>query len=382
MKRKNIMALILAGAMCFALLSGCGNKDDGNSASSTEQSSYIRDDGLVYNSSFSDVNMDISSISSCIYSGGTYYIMGMTDNTGMDENGNEIYSYDYNIYTMTDFESGLKKFENYSELEIPEGMEGSSYTSGMAVTDGKIWTLENQYIYCFDLPEDFDEENDDEWNYYSSETDIYYLRWFSLNGSDSGEINLNEALGSGSDYFYISNMLPDSEGNIYLLGEDGVYIICTGGQIKTAAATGEYSWFSGMVALRDGSIAVTAYGNDGLSLISVSSDGSFGEAKTISSNAWTIYNGSGDYDFYYSNNSVLHGVNLGEEKDDTLFNFINCNVDESDMSCIIPMDDGSFIALLSEWSSGNTKPKFEAATISLVDASSLPEKTTLTFASN
>lgn len=399
MKKTKITALLLAVLMLISLLAGCKNSTDGDTPDGTGDGENTAPE-YVYAASFKALDSStMDYIQRCFWNNGKFYLYGRYKTgekdsyTYTDENGNEVKEeYDiteYGLFTMDLNGTGFELLPNFSTTEIPEGVEGDSYINCMTVSpDGSIWTIENVYTYTFDLPEDFDEETGDKWEYYTGGDDKYILRKLDGTGAEAVSIDLSEALATDDEnsYVYVYNMEIDSEGNVYLVLDQRIVVLDGEGN-KIFEVTTD-NWVNSTVRLADGSVAFNVYeysevdetGGYVLKFIDPETKDWKEESVKLPNGAYNLYTGSGDYDLYYVSSNNFYGYDIETEESEKLFNFINCDVDSSYLSAIVPMEDGSVVAISSTWDSSYSSRTNELVTIQLVDASTIPQKTTLTYA--
>lgn len=96
----------------------------------------------------------------------------------------------------------------------------------------------------------------------------------------------------------------------------------------------------------------------------------------------SIYNaesyGSKDGMVYMENQDALYLIDIAAGKTDVLLTWINGDIDGNQIRTFLPLEDGSFLALLTPWNTEEAPP--ELALIKKVKASDRKEKKVLTFA--
>lgn len=404
-KHSRIIALLLSVVMMAALFSGCAKDPDGQGTSggddvgngNTENPGGTGNEEkpeFIYVADFSPVDGSVLQyISTCKYANGKLYICGeyISGNvTETDPNTGEEYTYDeykYGLFTMNEDGTGITTLPNYEPLTIPEGMEGSSYLERMTVApDGTIWVVENQYTYYYDLPEDFDETTQDKWEYYVGGEDIQILRKLDETGAELMQMNVKELLQlPEEEYFYMNGFELDAEGNMYILQDTFLHLIDAQGAY--AGKLEAEQWLNNVVRLKDGTVGCTMYKYDeltqeeGMVIMPVDFAGkAWGESKSAPQNAWNLFPGDEEYDFYYSDGTSFYGYDSETGEQTKIFNWINCNVNPDNLSTVVPLADGRVIALSSEWDNAAAKQNMELITVEKKPYDQVPQKTVLTYA--
>lgn len=387
MKRlKHFIAAALALALCVACLTACGgggNNDD------PKANTTPAPDGFVYVADYTPISGDFTNGFSsvvqgkdCIYAT-TYQQVDNTPEGVTPEYEGQYYEYKPVIYKIG-FD-GSAELVNFKATEIPEGMQGSSNISSMhAAEDGTLYILEDIYAYSTEgMPDDIELYSDEYWEkydqYFQSE-EKYQIRVISPDGSDLATIDLKD-IDSSNENVYFYNFAVDSEGNIYLPNDTVVFVMDKTGQLLFKLESENY--IERVVGLTDGTVACSYYGSSGyqLSVIDTAAK-SFGDEIPLPRNVGNVIPGGGDYDFYYTNGVNFYGYDAATQESKKVLNWISCDInsDEINDGNIIILDDGRIILISSEWNSDYTKADNEIVTLSQKPASSVPQKTIITLA--
>ena len=266
----------------------------------------------------------------------------------------------------------------------------------------------NQYFYTCkadgsDLQEiQMDvEKNDNNWlNYFAatedgmlymlysgydekSEQSTYLIKILDAGGSQTGEVNLNGILDEND---YVQAMRLDKDGNIYLMGDQSVYVLDKDGnkiaQIK--ADTANNSWMMAMARTGDGQIVVAMNGQDGMKVQTVDlAKKAMGESYDIavsgygSSNS-TLIDGA-DYSFYYNDGSSLYGYDMQSKQSKEILNWISSNINTSYVGDTRALKGGQFITNYSDYSSEDGADN-GLYIFTKVDPSEVADKVTITYA--
>ena len=390
---KRAAAAVLSLILALGSLSACGGKTNGPSGNGgVETPEY------VYVANYASVGSEsgIDYIQSCSwYDGRLYMVANIKDGTQTESyptgetgsDGNPIMeTYEYDTYrtaliSIKEDGTDMQELTAYAQPKVPEGMEGNANVNSMTVdAAGNIWIYENLYTYSFDLPDGFDETTQNKWDYYGDSKEQYFIRKLDLTGAELTSIDLS-FLQKDSEYYYMRNFSVDSQGNLYIADGEGNVSVLDGDGTPLFEIGSDGGWINGMVTLADGSVAVMAYDETSsgylVKPIDVASKG-FGKSAVAPYNAWNLYPGAGDYDFYYDTGTSFFGYSLKTETNEKLFTWINSDVDSNNISSITPLPDGRILCFSSTYTEDSHENEIVTLTKTPYSASS--QKTTLTYA--
>ena len=370
-------ALLLALTLTLGL-AACGkDKDNG-----TEQLT-----GKVYVPEFLDFNLDVEYISGGCATGDAVYLMGSKSQEREETDpatGEILYYYDeiYSLYRIPLDGSDPVKLEAYQPTALPEGAEGNvGVESITAADDGTIWLTEHVGVYTFDLPENFDSEADDKWNYHTYEESII-RRQLDASGNEIGRVDISDLAGKlGVEYVYAN--LFDRAGNLYAVTE--TEIIMLDPQLNKVFSVEGEDIAGSPTLLSNGRLGLLNYIYDeeketgAWTMKTVDPEAQdWGEEYTLPENAYNAYPGGGEYLFYYQNGDSIYGYKAGAAEGEKIFSWIDSDINRSNMEFFSFLPDGRVVVVTREWQSDNSK--VELAIMTATDRSQLPEKTTLTYA--
>ncbi len=370
-------ALLLALTLTLGL-AACGkDKDNG-----TEQLT-----GKVYVPEFLDFNLDVEYISGGCATGDAVYLMGSKSQEREETDpatGEILYYYDeiYSLYRIPLDGSDPVKLEAYQPTALPEGTEGNvGVESITAADDGTIWLTEHVGVYTFDLPENFNPENDDKWNYHTYEESII-RRQLDASGNEIGRVDISDLAGKlGVEYVYAN--LFDRAGNLYAVTE--TEIIMLDPQLNKVFSVEGEDIAGSPTLLSNGRLGLLNYIYDeeketgAWTMKTVDPEAQdWGEEYTLPENAYNAYPGGGEYLFYYQNGDSIYGYKAGAAEGEKIFSWIDSDINRSNMEFFSFLPDGRVVVVTREWQSDNSK--VELAIMTATDRSQLPEKTTLTYA--
>ncbi|MDR0952320.1 MAG: extracellular solute-binding protein [Oscillospiraceae bacterium] len=367
--KKNLLrpaCAVLAAVLLASSFTGCRKKEGGVSqAESTPPPEF------VYVPEYITVPPEVTDMTSLCVVGDKLYFSSMT------MTDTEKYIYGTKLYSMNMDGTGLEVLANYVPIAAPEGAEGNSYISTIrADSEGNLWIYENGSFYTYELPEDFDPETDDQWQYYTDLGQAMQLRKLDSTGAELANIDLSQ-LDPAAEYFYINQFNIDDLGNLYVTSETSAYILGEDGAVKGKVDSPNY--FNEMIRLSDGRIATSIYSENGYELKPIDpATKSFGEAISLPDNMYNVYPGGGDFLFVYGDGSNLYGMKEGAAEGEKLLNWIDSDVDNNNMNGTFILPDGRILCLINTY-------KSDSQQIDLVILSKQPydpskQKTILTMA--
>ena len=400
MNYKRMISLLLAAVLLLGCLTACskGSETQEKQEQTTkpsEDSSVLVKPKYAYRANYLPVTTAdggaLEYIRSYCITGDTLFYVGdyisgkeilkdeITGEPLIDETTGEPIEYeDYKtgLFRMELTSGKVSQLEGYAPREIPEGLQGDSDIRDIqAAPDGTIWTFEETSTYHYDLPENFDPETQNMWDYYVQ--DQYYrdLVQYSADGQKLQTVTLD----LGEDV-YPSTICIDSKGNFYVSDWQSCYLLdATGALLATLSPENGGGELRQMSQDQIGFIEWNQ--NGGMNFRPIDPDAkAFGEAIPLCGDSYNLYPGSGEYQYYYSDYSNFYGYVEGAETGEKLFSWLDCDVDSQNLNQddIAFLADGRVAAIENIWSEdGNT---CSLLLMDRVDASTLPEKQELTLA--
>ena len=441
MKRKGIIAKGLAGVLAISmLLTGCGGK-------SGKDNKDMKD--LVYKSEklscMDDMKGDISSFTVAgdkIYVYTTEWIPGpgnMDDLADEEVEAKDVEATDAETDEATDAaENEVTTLTSEDGAAAVDGDEQTDSTDGTnaiseegeeqpvddaeatdAATDeatdatdedlpADYYGTTNQYFYtCNADGSDLQEiqmnveQNDNNWlNYFAAADDgtlymlysgydekteqsTYLIKVLDGSGNQTDEFVLNDVLDEND---YVQAMRLDKDGNIYLMGDQSIYVLDASGNkiAQVKADSSGNSWLMSMARTGDGQIVVAMNGQDGIQVQAIDlAKKAFGESYDIGaswygSSSNTLIDGA-DYSFYYSDGSSLFGYDMQSKQSKEILNWISSNINTSYVGDTRALKGGQFITNYSDYSSDDSSES-GLYVFTKVDPSEVADKVTITYA--
>lgn len=360
------VSLGLCAAMAVSL-SACGKDGGGNTPGKAGDPNLAKQNVYAYE----DIDVgklgDSADVVGSAYVGGRVYMM-------------------FNIYNWSDENAGN---ENKILSFLPDGsdvqaIELENPTAGEENASGGFWINATSFgedgsIYAQRQISTID-ETDPENPIYSSTEEL--VCW-SADGRQKWSKSLTE-LYDETEYFYISNILPQADGGANVLSGGDKYQLLTfdkdGNLVnqKPLNLDGVQN-MDGIFTKADGTLMITSYDDSYVKKFISSYDpatDTLGE-KTELPEALNHYSmGQGtDTDFILSDANGIYVYNLGDAEVTPLMNFVNSDLITDGMSAVIMIDTDHFVGAYYGIEDGLTK----IARFTRVDPKDIPDKAVVTL---
>ncbi|MCR5664939.1 MAG: extracellular solute-binding protein [Oscillospiraceae bacterium] len=401
MKKMKRAAALLLAVLTLLALSACGDKN----AEETPPPEF------VYKATFKPFKLDASWFNATAVTPQGFYgyaskVIGKSEQT-VDEYGNVIEPYDIYgqglVFVGTD--GKVRELPDYKQMEYTpaEGHDSYTYTACLLVqADGSFLTLEEAYenwrvplsgdgavVYRTSSDEeDVDEPAYSDEDYYYEDPyeykyeQHYFVRRLNADGKELScvELDISKLIEENENFYLNDGMGVTAEGKAVCPGCDGIYVF----DVNTGAYIGKITgvdWVEKVFTMPDGSVSVTYYGETGQELASVDAEKlRLGKGSKISFDSWSAVVSGVGHDFYYTNGVNFFACDLDGEQPEKLFNWINCDVDNDEISSVTVTEDGKIVAIQSEWNEKTQSSDYTLVTVEKVPYASVPQKQVLTLA--
>lgn len=282
--------------------------------------------------------------------------------------------------------------ENFKIDAAPEGYDQSYvYLSGIrAGADGSIWVEENLSAYSYDLPEDFDPETGNIWEYDLLDSiDKNYHIQLDSTGAEITRVDVSGLQEkAGIESMYSGGTLFDPKGNIYV-STDGKIVVLDSSLNVLFSVEDENFWGGELTLLSDGSVGTSITVRDAVNntytrqlrtIDPAAKD--WGKSYELPRDAYNTYSGTGEYLYYYMRGETLYGRKAEAEEgaeDDKLLNLLDADISADQISFVTFLEDGRAVIMAEAYGSA-TGRRETLAVLTPTPRSELPEKTTLTYA--
>ncbi|MBQ9979641.1 MAG: extracellular solute-binding protein [Oscillospiraceae bacterium] len=387
-KTARAMALLLCVIMAVLPLAACGGSNPGESSKpgNPGKNEEPRPE-FVYVPEYFPVENDLGleSIQRAVYHDGRVFFTASLRGEEITETdhltGDTWTYYDYRqcILSCNIDGSDMQVLPDYQP--IIEQSEDASYGTNSFLIDneGNIWLCEFTYEYFYDLPEDFDPNTDNKWNYPSTMEENNYLRKLSSTGAEIERIDLSHLKANPEDYMYVNCAAIDAQGRIYLACDNFLHVLSSSGEKLFTLECD--SWINNIQTLSDGTVGVMTNVEPDYRSVMLPVDAesqSFGESVDMPANAWGYIKGDEVYDFYYSYSSELFGYKISSGESVSLLNWIDCDIDNDQLSMTLPIDSETVVCASYDWE--DESPHTEFVVLKKTPSTEVAEKTVLTFA--
>jgi len=253
--------------------------------------------------------------------------------------------------------------------------------------NGTIWALETRTSFQFDLPDRFDMEADNRWNYASVSKSQVLLRQIASGGTELYCTDMTEKLGDD-----VYNTSIDADGNCYIPLNGKLEVVDRDGNSLFSIENSMFTNNTPPVRLTDGHMGVLyeTVAPDGVTStfrvqeIDLDAKGIGAEyelpAAGMSRNC-TVHDGGGKYLFCYVEDAdTLYGWNAETGKAENILSWTSSNINYFNVAYCTAMKDGRVLAVLQTSDLADEASTAKLAVLTETDAVSPPERTVLTYA--
>lgn len=178
---------------------------------------------------------------------------------------------------------------------------------------------------------------------------------------------------------YVQYLETDKDGNIYLAYDQGVWVLDKDG--KELFTVEVENWINNMFSTKDGTVMLVYYGQENMEIhpIDLVKKG-VGEAQNnmmVSSFSNYIFAKGVQDDVVFSSDNFLYSYNMGDEAPTEILNWIDCDINSSDLIAFAMLEDGRVLAVTSYWTEDSNT--IELAFLTKKKGSEVPEKKIITY---
>ena len=364
-----LIAAVLAVALLVPVIAGCRR---------TPENLFYDPPEFIFIPEVMRISDDISEIRNLIVSGDTVFF---SSQVMVDE---DFWLYDTKLYSMNIDGSNVAPLPNYVAPSSPfsDALGTVNVSTMNADDDGNLWVVESGWFFRFNLPDDFDGDPWDRYQYYEDLGSVSSIRQLTETGAEMLTIDIAQ-ISDGFDWFHVSAFNIDSAGNLYIGSNEGVFVLNNQGEILFRLTVDD--WVDQLMRLTDGSVAYYGWSDSGprgwsrvLRPINLATR-DWGEDIELPENAWDIFPGAGDYSFLYTNSNNLFGIDAESGESVKILNWLESNVNINSAENLSILPDGRIICTNTIWTNrGNSKT--EVIVLTRIPYADLPERTVLTLA--
>lgn len=212
-----------------------------------------------------------------------------------------------------------------------------------------------------------------------TETEKSFIKVLDANGTEIDEFDVDELFNSGEEY--ISKFLIGKDGNLYIIGDQNIYILDKSGNKIATSKFG--NWITTGSLSADGEVLICYQDKDGKTLITAIDDKGkeTGKKVEIKCNSYgdstIIPSANPEYSFYYNDSSYLTGVDKEGNKTN-LVNWMSSNMVSQNISYICDTGENGFLVLYYE-ADPSTEYQEKVYSLEKINPEDVVEKTTITY---
>lgn len=228
--------------------------------------------------------------------------------------------------------NGYTPMQTIKDTQGRSNFYSCSTLEGITVYNGGLAAVEEVFAGWEDSESGYTSENS------------WFVRILDKNGSEKACYKI---AGENGEEFDGSSIKAGNDGKIYVLCDSGVCIINKEGIVESVATCQGY--ITELVRLKDGRIAAAAW-IDGDYVLMAVDDESAGFADSyyrLPENTTEIFDGSGDYDFYYTANINCYGASIASGAAAEMFNWAEIGIVAEDISGFATQDGKTYYGLIN-----------------------------------
>jgi len=373
----SIAALFVVAAMMLALVAACRNEPE---------SDNVMPD-YVYIPEFISLPEGISRISGVVYNGNTVFISAMH----RDE---ETFSEVAILYALDLSTNVATQLTNYSTNMPAPDAQGWVSVSLSVDGEGNLWTFETGSFWRLNIPDNFDGEEHERWEFFEDLGTLNSIRKLDSTGAEVSTLSL-DAMAQGTNWFQINSFVIGDDGNIYIsaqgdspaFGDNNAALFVLDSSANVLFSIASDGWDDRVLRLSDGSVAHFGWVQDvefgsvrTLRPIDLATQ-NFGSGIELPGNFWQIFSGNDDFDILFVESGNLYGFSIGSEEPEFLLNWIDSDVLTGGNEVVSLLSDGRVLTATEQWGRRHTDtPLIEVVLLTRTPSADLPERTILTLA--
>ena len=389
-KNARVIAVLLAIALLVSFTAACkDNSAEGEDGRGTGTGTGTgpgsgtgsSDQDLIYLPEFFSIPIDSPYIDAFAFADDKVYISATFQISGDDDG----FLSAAKIFSMDLDGSNVTELTGYAP-EVSGADFGGVGVRAMTIdNDGNIWINENAWLYNFNLPDDFDGEEHEKYQYSEDAGSYNNLVKLDSNGNTQLSFNIDSFL--GGEFSWISSIKADGDGNVYVMvsgAEEGTIIVFADdgthrGNIKILGHN------STLVKLSDGNMAYAGYSSAqfefSLRKIDLTSQ-SLGTKLELPHLVNNVYSGGARFLYLYSDSSDLYGVDSDSGDTVHLLNWLESYTDISsgDYRDLTMLPDERIATINTTWDNLTHESSSTLAVFTKVPRVELPDQTVLTLA--
>ena len=360
-----LLAVCLTVAMILPILAGC--RRDTNAFETPD---------YVYVAEIINIDGEFREIRDLVFFDDTIFFWSTTI---IDE---ETWEVAVNIHSMNLDGTNVTELPNYSigELPTPDAQSNFGINALTVDNDGFLWVAEQGQFFTFDLPDDFDGEDWERWDYYVDLGSIMQVRKLDNTGREILTIDTSAL----ADWFHATALSVDGDGYIYIGTQDSIFVLNSDAELQFRIEVGD--WVDQLFRMPDGNIAFFGWIENERALRRIDrSARDWGETIALPRNAWQVFPGDEEHFLIFQDGSNLFGIETESGESVRLLNWLESNLLADGINNIVMLADGRILCTSQTWGRPTagmmmSDPTFELNILTRVAYADLPERTVLTLA--
>ncbi|MCL2425017.1 MAG: extracellular solute-binding protein [Oscillospiraceae bacterium] len=285
-----------------------------------------------------------------------------------------------NIYSMNIDGSNLMPLPNYSLPASPSpDAQSNFHIMGMFADDeGFLWVAEQGSFFRLNVPDDFDGEDWDRWNYWEDLGSVTNIRKLDNTGAEVLSVDLS-ILDDGSGWISVNAFNIDGAGNLFVASNDRIVVMDSNAVMQFQLDVDQ--WVDRLFRMPSGDVAFFGWTGEGMALRVIDPvTRSWGETIDLPNNAWQIFPGDEEHFLLFQDGSNLFGIETETGESVRLINWLDSNLSTDGLENIVMLADGRVLCTTSTWNRRTMESTFELNVLTKTPYSELPERTVITLA--
>ncbi|MDR2589928.1 MAG: extracellular solute-binding protein [Oscillospiraceae bacterium] len=345
---KALLAILLLLSLLLSLTLGCvdkGNDDPPNGSSSNGGDTNGDDSSeeYIYTAEIISLPHYIENVTSLIYSNDKIYFSFIEHNNQYRISSTRLFTMNLDGSSLTEFFSTNQHSNNDDGVLV-----STTIRVLCADADDNIWVAEWQYLYRYNTPDGFDYDNDKDmdniFEYREEISQTTYLKKLDITGEELISIDLNTLVNTNN--INITGAEHDSDGNIIVSTNMGVYIFNEEGSLLFNLIHDDITWIQGVITLSDETIAIfdLQESETGVQQINIQ-DKTWGDSFSIHEDAYRAVSGNGDNYFFCYNSNDLFGYDKETEDFHVVLNWVESGLIYMFIRDVTVLDDARILGV-------------------------------------
>jgi len=377
-KPTRFMVMVIIVALILTMITGCKKQ-----AEEVEVSPE-----LMFVPEYVSLSDDIHSIENLVYMNGKLYFVSTNS-----EYADELFGYTYSakIYTMNIEGTDVSELPDYTPpvATIPGADGGFQINLMQPDHNGNIWIYERWDYNRYDLPADFDAENDfpSKYDYLNLDSGSI-VRKLDPTGRELFTID-NSSISIDQEWFTVQSLNIDADGNLYIIVKTiegaSIYVFDSNVTMRFKIDLTNMD-ANQLVRTPDGYMvfmnSIKEENGDAVRVLQAIdyNAGALGETFTIPQNTFQIHPGAGETDVIVNDGSTLYGLctKTGETKE--LLRWIESGVQPDRVENTVMISQELIICTTYSYNTSDSERSYQLITLTIAPRTESMDDSVLTLA--